>query len=63
MASRPADVAAGDTPSVTRHFEEKRKIIIVLATSGLGGGTAPHHVDGSGSVVARPAGKSDDLRQ
>ena len=34
VAGRPADVAAGDAPTVTRHAGERREVIVVPASSG-----------------------------
>ena len=34
VAGRPADAAAGDAPTVTRHAVEQREVIVVLAGSG-----------------------------
>ena len=34
VAGRPADAAAGDAPTVTRHAVEHREVVVVLASSG-----------------------------
>ena len=55
VAGRSADVAAGDTPTVTRHAVEQREVIVVPASSG-----APLQA-GSGEGVSAPSNPVPNL--
>ena len=55
VAGRPADAAADDAHTVTRHAVERREVIVVLAISG-----APLQA-GSGDVVSAPSNPVPNL--
>ena len=55
VAGRPADAAAGDAPSVTRHAVKQREVIVVPASSG-----APLQA-GSGEGVSAPSNPVPNL--
>ena len=55
VAGRPADSAAGDAPTVTRHAVEQREVIVVLQ------GLAPHCKAGSGEGVSAPSNPDPNL--
>ena len=55
VAERPADAAAGDAPTVTRHAVEHREVVVVLASSG-----APLQAS-SGEGVSAPSNPVPNL--
>ena len=55
VARRPADAAAGDAPTVTRHAVEHRDVVVVPASSG-----APLQA-GSGEGVSAPSNPVPNL--
>ena len=55
VAGRPADAAAGDAPTVTRHAVEHREVVVVPASSG-----APLQA-GSGEGVSAPSNPVPNL--
>ena len=55
VAGRPADAAAGDAPTVTRHAVEHREVVVVPASSG-----APLQA-GSGESVGAPSNPVPNL--
>ena len=55
VAGRPADAAAGDAPTVTRHVVEQRELIVVPASSG-----APLQA-GSGEGISAPSSPVPNL--
>ena len=55
VAERPADAAADDAPTVTRHAVERREVIVVPAIS-----SAPLQAD-SGEDVSAPSNPVPNL--